>query len=79
MTYGELPKQPKPGVTLYCPECNSHFSAYRGDYFQRQADESIVCLLHRGASLYLVMRQHCPPRVIAPVDAEDHGSETRRG
>lgn len=33
MTYDDLPHQPKPGVLLYCPECQSEYSATRGDYF----------------------------------------------
>jgi hypothetical protein len=43
LTYAQLPRQPKPGVTLYCPRCQDHFSAYRGDYFQCAPDDVIVC------------------------------------
>ena len=84
MTYAQLPRQPRPGVTLYCPVCDQHFSAYRGDYFQAAPDALILCgntdeslsaqlgtAVPCNASLYLVIRQAAPQRFIAPADADE--------
>jgi len=82
MTYSQLPRQPKPGVTLYCPVCDAHFSAYRGDYFTRPPDEAITCGMARthpgkrylercNTPLVLVQRHHAPLSRITPEAAEE--------
>lgn len=46
LTYGDLPKNPLPGVILYCPECGSECSANRRDYFYNKDNEPIgACCL----------------------------------
>lgn len=42
MTYGELPKKPKPGVVLACG-CGGEYSAHAGDYRNVPAKERVTC------------------------------------
>jgi hypothetical protein len=39
----DLPKNPRAGVCLYCPECLWTYSATRGDYFRAGSDEEAIC------------------------------------
>lgn len=44
LTYGELPENPAPGVSLYCETCSDDaFSACRGDYFYAPDDMPVTC------------------------------------
>lgn len=43
MRYDELPDGPKPGVVLYCAECDTRCSARRSEYFLLSPDAIIMC------------------------------------
>lgn len=41
--YGELPKNPRLGVMLWCAWCVEAFSARRSDYFAHDPSERVCC------------------------------------
>lgn len=46
--YSELPENAY-GAFLYCPRCGGHYSATRGDYWNMDPNQTIVCRGERGA------------------------------
>jgi NAD-dependent SIR2 family protein deacetylase len=56
LKYGDLPKEPAPGVCLRCPECENEFSATRSDYWDREHGLTPTCATC-DAALALVRRK----------------------
>jgi hypothetical protein len=57
LTYGTLPRNPRPNVCLWCPWCIEQYSACRGDYFTRDQNEVPVCGECGREKLVLVERR----------------------
>ncbi|KKN52717.1 hypothetical protein LCGC14_0609980 [marine sediment metagenome] len=53
MLRSDLPERPKPGVLLYCADCQSECSATRADYFMLDPDEKMDPCGECGGSLGL--------------------------
>lgn len=65
ITVEDLPADTVPGVSLYCPHCQEHYSATKGDYFWMPPDKPFRCgsEAHQGNNrpyLRLVRRHRAP-------------------
>lgn len=59
ITVADLPVDTVPGVSLYCPTCQEHYSATKGDYFWMPIGMMFRCQNDR-TPLRLVRRHHAP-------------------